>query len=78
MILLFVFLFNICFVCRFELLEYWKRFSIDGISSLDKLNYTIKSVKESYLYTNITIDIGSWKTEQIDKNNIERTHFSFH
>lgn len=63
---------------RFELLEYWKRFKTDGISSLDKLKYTIKSIQYSFLYTNITVDIGSSTQEKIDTNEIERTNFKFH
>ena len=62
---------------RFELLEYWKRFKDDGISSLDKLKYEIKSYENSYLYTNITVDIGTFQDEQINKDKVERIKFKF-
>lgn len=63
---------------RFELLDYWKRYQIDGISTLPKLNYSIKSVKHEYLYTNITVDIGPAIKEHIDKTKIENANFKFH
>ncbi len=63
---------------RFELLDLWKRFKEDGISSLEKLNYDIKSTDMNYLFTNITVDIGSAKLEKIDSMNIEKDDFKFH
>lgn len=63
---------------RFELLEYWKRFQKDGINTLDKLNYKIRSIDKSYLFTNITVDIGSSVDEKIDSNEVERSKFKFH
>jgi hypothetical protein len=62
---------------RFELLDYWKRYISDGISSLGTLNYTIKSVKYDYLFTNVTIDIGPAVTEVIDKHRVASSKFSF-
>ena len=59
-------------------MEYWKRYKVDGISSLTKHNYTIKSIENSYLYTNITVDIGRSVKEIIPKDEIERSHFSFY
>lgn len=62
---------------RFELLDYWKRYQKDGISSLDKFKYEIKSIKYEYLYTNITVDIGPAVKENIDKNKIINAKFKF-
>ena len=45
----FIFYFVSLNYLRFELLDYWKRFSEDGLNSLSKLNYTIKSITNDYL-----------------------------
>ena len=63
---------------RFELLEYWKRFAVDGISSLKTLKYEIKMIQYSYLYTHVLIDIGSSTVEKINNRKIERSKFKFH
>jgi len=65
-------------IIRFELLEYWKRYKIDGISSLWKLNYTVKSIENDFLFTNITVDIGPSVNEIIQKDEIEHSFFSFY
>ena len=64
---------------RFELLDYWKRYKIDGITSLVNLNFTIKSVKSGYLFTNVTVDVGPAAREVIDRRMrmIEKSEFSF-
>lgn len=62
---------------RFELLEFWKRYNIDGLNSLDKLKYTIKSIKFDYLFTNVTIDIGPSTKEKIDVNKVAHSQFKF-
>jgi hypothetical protein len=66
------------FKFRFELLEYWKRYKIDGINSLKNLNYTIKSISNHHLFTNITVDIGPSIKEDIPKDKIERSKFNFY
>lgn len=63
---------------RFQLLNYWTRFKTDGINSLSTLNYTIRSIKDFYLYTNITVDIGPSRTEKIDEKDYEKVNFKFH
>lgn len=63
---------------RFELLEYWKRFKEDGVSSLDGLKYEIKSLEYAYLFTNLTVDIGSAAGDgKIDTKQVERDSFKF-
>jgi hypothetical protein len=62
---------------RFELLDYWKRYKTDGINSLKTFNYTIKSINNLYLYTNITVDIGPSRIEQINEKD-QKAGFKFH
>ncbi|CAF0848895.1 unnamed protein product [Brachionus calyciflorus] len=64
-------------VNRFELLEFWKRYNEDGLSSLNQFKYDIKVNKNEYLYTNITVDIGPAVTERIDTNKVKHTKFKF-
>ena len=63
---------------RFQLLDYWKRYKTDGINSLNTFNYTIKSINNLYLYTNITVDIGPSRVEQINEKQEEKAGFKFH
>ena len=68
-------------VNRFELLEYWKRYPVDGLSSLHELNYTVAALTYDYLYTNITVNIGpSSKSQQLllNKQNIQPSKFKFY
>lgn len=71
---------------RFELLDYWKRYPSDGISSLNELNFTVivNDSTRSPLFTNITIDVGQAPPAH-DQNSfeesmkvIEKKKFSFH
>lgn len=51
---------------------------MDGLNSLDKLNYTVKSIEYDYLYTNITVDIGPAMKENLDKKKIDYSYFKFY
>lgn len=63
---------------RFELLDYWKRYKTDGLNSLARLNYTVKSIKLERLYTNITVDVGPSVRESLDKSRISFSNFRFY
>jgi hypothetical protein len=63
---------------RFQLLDYWTRFKTDGVSSLKSLNYTVKKIVNSYLYTNVTVDIGPSKFEVVNDNEYKKANFKFH
>lgn len=61
---------------RFHLLDYWTRYKYDGVNSLKNLNYTIKSIENQPLYTNITVDIGASHVESV--TNQKKSGFRFH
>ncbi|KAI0240674.1 Beta-1,4-galactosyltransferase 3 [Lamellibrachia satsuma] len=43
---------------RYDLLDLWRRWPLDGLNSLANYNLTVLAVTEHSLYTNFTVDIG--------------------